>query len=123
MVTNKGIPTGLFAATQLTRAGRLLEATALIQHILRHGSAPAEGADRQASNHDCGASNDIIDVEYFEVAEPTDRGPTPLQRAANDSISKRFGLKSFPREWRGRDSAIGCRVLRRQRLTGNRAGS
>ena len=45
MVTNKGIPTGLFAATQLTRAGRLLEATALIQHILRHGSAPAEGAE------------------------------------------------------------------------------
>jgi poly(hydroxyalkanoate) depolymerase family esterase len=106
MATNKGISTGLFAATQLTRAGRLLEATALIQHILRHGSAPAEGADRQASDHDCGASNDIIDVEYFEVAEPTDRGPTPLQRAANDSISKRFGLKSFPREWRGRESAI-----------------
>ena len=106
MVTNKGIPTGLFAATQLTRAGRLLEATALIQRILRHGSAPAEGADRQASDHDRGASNDIIDVEYSEAAEPTDHGPTPLQRAAGDGISKRFGLQSFPRGWRRRDSAI-----------------
>jgi poly(hydroxyalkanoate) depolymerase family esterase len=106
MVTNKGIPTGLFAAMQLTRAGRLLEATELIQSILRHGSAPAEGADRHASKHDRGATNDIIDVEYFEVAEPTDRGPTPLQRAADDGISKRFGLKSFPREWHRRDSAV-----------------
>jgi len=106
MVKNKGMPAGLLAATQLTRAGRLLEATALIQRILRHGSAPAEGADRQASDHDRGASNDIIDVEYFAVAEPTDRGPTPPQRAAGDGISKRFGLKSFPRGWRRRDSAI-----------------
>ena len=106
MVTDKGIFTGLFAATQLTRAGRLLEATALIQHLLRHRSAPSEGADRQASDHDRGATADIIDVEYFEVTEPTDRGPTPLQRAADDRISKRFGLKSFPSEWRGRDSAL-----------------
>jgi poly(hydroxyalkanoate) depolymerase family esterase len=106
MVTTKEIPTGLFAATQLTRAGRLLEATALIQRILRHGSAPADGADPQASKHDRGASSDIIDVEYFEVADPTDRGPTPMQRAADDGISKRFGLKSFPREWRRRESAL-----------------
>ena len=106
MVTDKGILAGVFAATQLTRAGRLLEATALIQRILRHGSAPAEGVDRHASKHDGGARNDIIDVEYSEVAEATERGPTPLQRAADDGISKRFGLKSFPREWRWRDSAV-----------------
>jgi len=112
MVTNKGIPTGLFTATQLTRAGRLFEATALIQRILRHGSAPAEGADRQASMHDGGAINDIIDVECSEVAEPTDLGPTPLQSAAGDGISKRFGLNSFPRGWRRRDPVI--EVPRRQ---------
>jgi poly(hydroxyalkanoate) depolymerase family esterase len=106
MVTNKGILAGVFAATQLTREGRLLEATALIQRILRHGSAPAGGVDRHASKHDRGASNDIIDVEYSEVVEPTDRGLTPLQSAAGDGISKRFGLKSFPRGWRGRDSVI-----------------
>ena len=106
MVTNKGIPTGLFAATQLTRAGRLLEATALIQRILRYGSAPADDVDRHTSKYDGGASNDIIDVEFSEVAEPTDRGPTPLQSAAGDGISKRFGLKSFPRGWRRRDSVV-----------------
>ncbi|HYS13735.1 MAG TPA: PHB depolymerase family esterase, partial [Burkholderiaceae bacterium] len=65
-----------------------------------------EGADRQASDHDRGACNDIIDVAYFAVAELTDRGPTPPQRAAGDGISKRFGLKSFRRGWRRRDSAI-----------------
>ena len=86
MLTNKGIPAGLFAATQLTRAGRLLEATALIQRILRNASDPAEGADRHASKHDGGASNDIIDVEYSEVAEPAERGP-----------------KSLPGEWYRRD--------------------
>jgi poly(hydroxyalkanoate) depolymerase family esterase len=109
MVTKKGIPVGLFAATQLTGAGRLLEATALIQRILRDGSAAGESADRHASKHDGGASKDIIDVEYSEVAQPTDRGPAPLQSAVGDGISKRFGLRSFPREWRRRDSEAGVR--------------
>lgn len=106
MVTSKGIPAGIFAATQLTRAGRLLEATALIQRILRHGPAPGEGADLHASDHEGGASNDIIDVEYSEVAGPTDRGATSLQSTAGDGISKRFGLKSYPRGWRRRESVV-----------------
>jgi poly(hydroxyalkanoate) depolymerase family esterase len=106
MLTDKGIPAGLFAATQLTRAGRLLEATALIQRILRNGSAPAQAADRPASKHDRGASNDIVDVEYSEVAEPTDRGPTPLQSAQGDALSKHSGLKSFPGRWRRRDPVV-----------------
>ena len=46
MVMNKGIPAGFIEATQLTRQGRLLEATALIQRVLGGGSAPAE-ADRR----------------------------------------------------------------------------
>ena len=103
MATNKGIPAGLFAATQLTRAGRLLEATALIQRILRNGSAPAEGADRHASRHDGGAGNDIIDVEYCEVAQATDHDQTPHQGAADGVISKHLGLKSFPSAWRRPD--------------------
>ena len=90
MVTNKGIPIGLIEATELTRAGRLLEATALIQRVLRHSSAAAEGADRHASDRDGGASNDVIDVEFSNVAEPVNRGLTPLQRAAGDDISQRF---------------------------------
>ena len=105
MLMNKGIPAGLFAATQLTRAGRLLEATELIQRILRSGSRPADGADCQASKHDGGASNDIIDVEYSEVAERADRGPTPLQDAECDAISKHFGPASLPGGWRRREPA------------------
>jgi len=86
MVTSIGLLAAIFAATQLTHAGRLLEATALIRRILRHGSAPAEGAERHASAHH--------------------RGLIPLQSAAADGISKRFGLMSFPRGWRRRDSSI-----------------
>ncbi len=94
MVTNKGIPIGLIEATELTRAGRLLEATALIQRVLRHSSAAAEGADRHASDRDGGASNDVIDVEFSNVAEPVNRGLAPLQRAAGDDISQRFDRDS-----------------------------
>src|ERR1700682_516788 len=104
MVTSKEIPIGLIEATQLTRAGRLLEATALIQRVLRHSSAAAECADSHASDRDSGPSNDVIDVEFSDVTEPANRGLTPLQRAAGDDISQRVGLKSFLRGWRDRDS-------------------
>ena len=106
MLTNKGIPAGFFEAMQLTRAGRLLEATALIQRILRNDPAPAEGAGRHASKHDGSANNDIIDVEYSEVAEPTGRGPTPLQSTEGDGILKQFGRKSFAGGWRRRDPVV-----------------
>lgn len=104
MVTNKGIPVGLTEAARLTRAGRLLEATALIQRVLRHMPAAAEGVDRPASDRDGGASDDVVDVEFSEVAEPANRALPPLQRAAS-GISQRFGLKRFLRGSRDRDSA------------------
>jgi poly(hydroxyalkanoate) depolymerase family esterase len=104
MVTNKGIPIGLIEATQLTRAGRLLEATALIQRILRHNSAAPEDGDRQALDRDGAARNDVIDVEFSEVAEPANGDLTPLQgAAAGDDQSQRFRLKSFLRGSRDRD--------------------
>jgi poly(hydroxyalkanoate) depolymerase family esterase len=106
MTTNEGLLTGLFAATQLTRAGRLLEATALIQRTLWHRSAPAEGTDRHAPGHERGASNDVIDVEFFEVAEPAGSNPTPGLRAEGERASRRFGIKSFPRSWRGREAVV-----------------
>ena len=111
MVTNKGIPVGLIEATRLTRAGRLLEATALIQRVLRHTSAAGEGADRHASGFD-GASHDVFDVEFSEVAEPTNREPTAVQDSAADEISQRFGPKRFLHRSRDRDSAAD--VPRRQ---------
>lgn len=100
MATNKGIPIGLIEATRLTRAGHLLQATALIQRVLRHGSAVAEGSDHHASDRDGDASNNVLDL----VAEPANGGLTLLPRAASDRISQRFVLKSFLRGWRDRDS-------------------
>ena len=104
MVTNNGIPTGLLEATRLTRAGRLLEATGLIQRILQHSPAATEGAERHESYRDGGANNDVIDVEFSAVAEPADRNLTPLRGAAGDDLSQRFGLESFLRGGRDRDS-------------------
>jgi poly(hydroxyalkanoate) depolymerase family esterase len=101
MVTNKGMPIGLEEATRLTRAGRLLEATALIQRILQHSPA---GAERHAHYRDGGANNDVIDVEFSAVAEPADRDLTPLRWAAADDLSQRFGVESFLRGGRDRDS-------------------
>jgi poly(hydroxyalkanoate) depolymerase family esterase len=104
MVTNKGTPIGLLEATRLTRAGRLLEATALIQRILRHSSTATEGAERHVSDRDGGANNDVIDVEFSAVAEPADRDLTPLRKTAGDDPSRRFGLEGFLRGRRDRDS-------------------
>ena len=104
MITNKGIRIGLIEATQLTRAGRLLEATALIQRILRRSSAAAEGADRHASDRDGDAGSDVIDVEFSEVTEPANQSLIPLQRTAGADTSQHFGLKSSLRGWRDRDS-------------------
>ncbi|HTS53799.1 MAG TPA: PHB depolymerase family esterase [Burkholderiales bacterium] len=104
MAMNRGIPIGLIEATQLTRAGRLLEATALIQRILRQNSPSAEGADRHASDLDGRAHNEAIDVEFLESPSPANRGLIPLQKATGDDISQRSELSSFVRGWRDRDS-------------------
>src|SRR5262245_16398932 len=101
---NKGIPVGLIEATRLTRAGRLLEATALIQRILGHGAAGAEGADRQASDRDGGANDDAIDVEFAAVAEPAEHDLTPHRRLASNDLSQHFGLESVLRGRRDHDS-------------------
>ncbi|HET6846738.1 MAG TPA: PHB depolymerase family esterase [Anaerolineales bacterium] len=104
MITNKRIPIGLIEATRLTRAGRLLEATALIQRTLRHSAAAAEGADRHGSDGDGDAGSDVIDVEFSEVTEPANRSLIPLERTARTDTSQHFGLKSGRRSWRDRDS-------------------
>src|SRR5262245_3788289 len=104
MVSNRGIPAGLIEATQLTREGRLLEATALIQRVLRRNSAFAENANREAPVRKGGAMSEVIDVEASEVAEPVDGGLTPLQKAAGDDDTPGAELKSLLRKWARRDS-------------------
>ncbi|HYN12783.1 MAG TPA: PHB depolymerase family esterase, partial [Burkholderiales bacterium] len=57
MATKNGFPFALAEATELTRAGRLLEATAAIQRVLRQQDAP---------DHD----GRVIDAEFARVEEP-----------------------------------------------------
>jgi poly(hydroxyalkanoate) depolymerase family esterase len=104
MDPNKGISAALIEATQLTRAGRLLEATALIQRVLRRSGTSEDGADRQASNRAGGASNAAIDVEFSEVTAPVDRRLTSPQGTASDDTSPRLSFKSLLSKWRGRES-------------------
>jgi len=109
LVTNKGIPIGLIEATRLTRAGRLLEATALIQRTLRHSSAPAEDAERHTSNRDGGLADDVIEGEFSNVAEPEHSGGIPLQRTVADDIPNGLGLNRLFRGSRNSDCAASLR--------------
>jgi poly(hydroxyalkanoate) depolymerase family esterase len=106
MVTDKGIPAGLIEATRLTRAGRLLEATALIQSALRGELPAADGAEGSASNRDGEASNDAIDGQFSRVADPDDSDATPLQQQPSADIPRQFGLESLVRGSRTRDSTL-----------------
>lgn len=62
MSTKNALPLGLLEATRLTQAGRLVEATAAIQHLLR------QHAMREPVNDP--ASGRIIDAEFSRVEEP-----------------------------------------------------
>lgn len=106
MVTNKGLPAGLFEATQLTREGRLLEATAVIQRILQRNSAPEGDTSRPAQARNGGASSEVIDVESSEVAERADTRQTPLQKAAGNDASPGADVKSLLRKWGRRDAVV-----------------
>jgi poly(hydroxyalkanoate) depolymerase family esterase len=104
--TDKGIPSGIIEATRLTRAGRLLEATALIQRVLRRRSGTAGGADQQAPVREGRASSDVIDVESSEVAASADRGTTPLQESAGGADSPRAANEGLLHERGRRDAAV-----------------
>jgi len=88
---------GLIEATRLTRAGRLLEATALIQRALRNRSD--EGAQRHTSSRDDYAGDDVIDVEFVRVTEPAERSLIEAERAV-----ERFSGEGLLHGRRNRDS-------------------
>jgi len=105
MVTNKVLPAGLIEATQLTHAGRLLEATALIQRVLRSRSPFSEGAKPGAAPKG-GVSSDVIDVESIEVAESVDGALAPLQKVTGDDAATATDLERLMRKWGGRASTV-----------------
>lgn len=67
MATKNGLPFALLEATQLTRAGRLLEATAVIQRILRQQSISEAAANDDASDR----TGRVIDAVFSKVEEPS----------------------------------------------------
>jgi poly(hydroxyalkanoate) depolymerase family esterase len=69
MTTKTDWPLDLLEATQLTRAGRLVEATAAIQRLLRQQSM-AEPAFNDS------AAGRVIDAEFSKVEERVPRAPT-----------------------------------------------
>ncbi len=87
---NKGILAGIVRATELTRTGRLADATRLIQTSLSRttpGAAPFGGqtSDGQAT------SDDIIEGEYIEVpkATPSGQAVRPAYRADAAELQSR----------------------------------
>jgi hypothetical protein len=84
-------------ATRLTRAGQLVEATALLQRML-HGESAPEPSDRHAGVAPARLEPPTIDVKAKVVEEKERRRTTrisfaPLQRK---SAARFEGLKDFP---------------------------
>jgi poly(hydroxyalkanoate) depolymerase family esterase len=103
MVENKAILLGVIEATRLTRAGRLSEATALIQRILCRRPASA-AAVNDLLGRGGGASDDVIDAEFSEVARPVDSGLTELRTDTAGDVSQRPDRNSFFRKWHWRST-------------------
>ena len=109
MKTNNGLAGALLQATRLTRAGRLAEATDVIQRTLRKRSTPeAEVADH-GSDQSGGVTGRVIDGVFSKVAEPADPNRSrmtesatflPGQRDAHPGVAQPAGDTSFRHERR-----------------------
>jgi hypothetical protein len=75
-------PNTMLEATRLTRAGRLIEATALLQRMLRGETAPDMSFGSAGDNALAGRTPPIIDAKTETIGE-TDR---PLFRAATNKV-------------------------------------
>lgn len=88
---------GMAEATDLTRAGRLGEATALIQRLLR--GAPGPQATRRDTSPAAAGGGPLIDAvpERVEVADPPASSPDTARtfRAAGDGPSLPEALRGF----------------------------
>ena len=81
-------PNTMLEATRLTRAGRLIEATALLQRMLRGETAPDMSFDSAVDDALAERTPPIIDAKA-ETIDGTDR---PLFGAATSARPNRFGV-------------------------------
>jgi poly(hydroxyalkanoate) depolymerase family esterase len=88
---NDGLHSDMLEATRLTRAGRLTEATALLQRALRSGTVPdtAYGPTGEAADAPAGRVSRIIDLkaETIEVTDP--QPPSRNEQASGTGASSR----------------------------------
>ena len=81
---NHGLHPDMIEATRLTRAGRLSEATALLQRVLGSGTAPdpASGPTGDTAHAPAGRGSPIIDLtpDTIELTDP--QAPLPARQAA-----------------------------------------
>jgi poly(hydroxyalkanoate) depolymerase family esterase len=79
---NDSLHPDMHEVTRLTRAGRLTEATALLQRVLRSGPAPdtASGTTGETANVPAGGASRIIDLTPETIAV---RDPQPSSRAGH----------------------------------------
>jgi poly(hydroxyalkanoate) depolymerase family esterase len=88
---NDGLHAEMLEATRLTRAGRLTEATALLQRVLRNGSVPdaASGPSGETANAPAGPVPRTIDLtcQTIEVNDP--QPPPRIRHASGTGASSR----------------------------------
>lgn len=96
---DKGFLVGITQATALTRAGRLAEATALIQRTLAGGSTavpPFSGISVRRGP----ATDVVVEGECSEVIETTDKVQTERSVGPASDVAMRRGPSGSIRKWR-----------------------
>ncbi|MGZ9030403.1 MAG: extracellular catalytic domain type 1 short-chain-length polyhydroxyalkanoate depolymerase [Burkholderiaceae bacterium] len=100
---NKDLLTRMMRATELTRSGRLAEATALIQAVLGKAGTAATVAEGAAPSRRSSRSsvNDVIDGECVEVdAARESSADASLSAATSGPAQASTGIKDLLHKWR-----------------------
>ncbi|HUN93765.1 MAG TPA: PHB depolymerase family esterase [Burkholderiaceae bacterium] len=92
----RGLPGAVFEALRLTRAGRLLEATARIQRALHRAAGDAGAATRPVVPRT--TADDAIDVPFVEVDENRPPRRTRPDAPSGPRIPERFEAGSYAHE-------------------------